>query len=121
MMQKVFFSLQLALACIANQETVTERGVKTLFSAYIVTKSVGLLKRWVDYFRKGKHMKIWMIAIAVALAATAAQAATAFFTGRQEMVTTVTYQQAWNCQYNYAGQIFWRVYQNSCPSSVEVQ
>ena len=66
-------------------------------------------------------MKNWMVVIAVALAATTAQAAIAVFTGRQEMVTTVTYQQAWKCEYNYAGQFFWRIYQNSCPSSVEVQ
>jgi hypothetical protein len=48
------------------------------------------------------------------------QAATAFWTGRQEMVTTVTYQQAWKCEYAYAGQKFWRVFKTSCPSSVEV-
>ncbi len=49
------------------------------------------------------------------------QAATATWTGRQEMVQTVTYQQAWNCEYQYAGQKFWRVFKNSCPSSIEVQ
>lgn len=60
----------------------------------------------------------------VALALTAAQpalAATAFWTGKQVQVTTVTYKIAWNCEYNYAGQTFWRVYETSCPSSVEVQ
>lgn len=55
------------------------------------------------------------------LISTAAHAATAYFTGRQEQVQTVTYQYAWNCEYNYAGQTFWRVFKNSCPSSVEVE
>lgn len=48
-------------------------------------------------------------------------AATAHFTGRQEMVQTVTYQMAWKCEYNYAGQTFWRIFKNSCPSSIEVE
>lgn len=50
-----------------------------------------------------------------------AYAATAFWTGKMVPVTTVTYQSAWNCEYNYAGQTFWRAFQGSCPSSVEVQ
>jgi hypothetical protein len=48
-------------------------------------------------------------------------AVTAFFTGRMEQVTTVTYQVAWKCEYDYAGNKFWRVFKNSCPSSVEVE
>ena len=66
-------------------------------------------------------MKKAAIGLALAIAASQALAATAFWTGRQEMVQTVTYQSAWNCQYNYAGQTFWRVFKTSCPSSVEVQ
>jgi hypothetical protein len=58
---------------------------------------------------------------ALACAASSAFAVTAFWTGRQEPVTTVTYQQAWRCEYNYAGQRFWRVFKISCPSSVEVE
>jgi hypothetical protein len=54
------------------------------------------------------------------LMASPAFAATAYWTGRQEMVQTVTYRTAWNCEYNYAGQVFWRVFEGSCPSSVEV-
>lgn len=61
------------------------------------------------------------VAVCLALAAAQAFAATAFFTGRQEMVTTVTYQQAWRCQYNYNGQLFWRIFQGSCPANIEVQ
>jgi hypothetical protein len=56
--------------------------------------------------------------LAVLVPAFAAQA---FWTGRQVQVTTVTYQVAWNCEYNYLGQKFWRTYLYSCPSSVEVQ
>lgn len=66
-------------------------------------------------------MKRIAFALALIAVATAAQAATAFFTGRQEMVTTVTFQQAWRCEYNYNGQKFWQLHQGSCPSSVEVQ
>lgn len=54
-------------------------------------------------------------------AAMTAQAATAYWTGRQEQVTTVTYKIAWNCEYDYLGQKIWRVFLNSCPSSIEVQ
>jgi len=67
-------------------------------------------------------MKRFVIAVLLGLlSATSVSAATAFWTGRQEQVQTVTYQWAWNCEYNYAGQLFWRVFRMSCPSSVEVQ
>lgn len=55
------------------------------------------------------------------LAATSAYAASAFWTGKQVQVTTVTGQIAWNCEYNYNGQIFWRLFKTSCPSNIEVQ
>ena len=55
------------------------------------------------------------------LVSSHAIAATAFFTGRQEMVQTVTYKMVWRCQYNYNGQLFWRLFEMSCPASVEVQ
>ncbi|HEY8587173.1 MAG TPA: hypothetical protein VIL60_10690 [Rhodanobacter sp.] len=45
----------------------------------------------------------------------------AFWTGRQERVTTVTYKAAWNCEFNYNGQTFWRIFENVCPSSIQVQ
>ena len=35
-----------------------------------------------------------------------AHAATAFFTGRQEMIQTVTNQMGWRCEYQYAGKYF---------------
>lgn len=50
-----------------------------------------------------------------------AYTATAYFTGQQRQVQTVTYQSGWNCEYRYAGQTFWRTFVGSCPSSVQVQ
>lgn len=47
--------------------------------------------------------------------------ATAFWTGKQQQVQTVTYQAGWNCEYNYAGRTFWRTFVGSCPASVQVQ
>lgn len=49
-----------------------------------------------------------------------AQAATAFWTGKSEQVRSVTGQIVWNCQYQYAGNYFWRAFASFCPSSVEV-
>ena len=66
-------------------------------------------------------MKKTVAIVAMAMSSTSAFAATAFWTGQQEQVQTVTYQYAWNCQYNYSGQLFWRIFKNSCPSSVEVE
>ena len=66
-------------------------------------------------------MRKSLLIIIAALATNSAFAATAYWTGRQEQVQTVTYQMAWKCEYNYAGQTFWRVFQTSCPSSIEVQ
>lgn len=47
--------------------------------------------------------------------------ATAYWTGKQQQVQTVTYQSGWNCEYNYAGRTFWRTYVGTCPTSVQVQ
>lgn len=60
---------------------------------------------------------------ALLFAASVAHAATATWTGRSEIVTTVTYQQAWRCEYSYAGQTFYRLFPigSGCPASVEVQ
>ncbi len=55
------------------------------------------------------------------LVAAPAYAATAYWTGKQEQVQTVTYQMAWRCEYNFNGQLLYFVFQTSCPSSVEVQ
>ena len=69
---------------------------------------------------KRVHAGLMAGAMAAAIA-TPALAATAFFTGKQEMVQTVTNQMAWRCEYQYAGKYFWRVYLNGCPSTIEVQ
>jgi len=63
--------------------------------------------------------KLWILVV-IAVAAPA-YAATAFWTGRQEQVQTVTYKWMWKCEYNYAGQKFWQIHEGSCPSSVEVE
>jgi hypothetical protein len=48
------------------------------------------------------------------------QAATAMWTGQMIMAQSVTYQTVWNCQYQYAGNYFWRAFRGTCPSSIEV-
>jgi hypothetical protein len=58
---------------------------------------------------------------AIYSALTPSYVATAYWTGRQTQVTTVTYKVAWNCEYNYNGQTFGRIFEHSCPSSVKVQ
>lgn len=54
-------------------------------------------------------------------ASVPAATATAFFTGRQQQVQTVTYQSGWSCEYRYLSQTFWRTFVGACPSSVPVQ
>lgn len=61
------------------------------------------------------------ILVALLVWSAASFAETAYWTGRSEIVQTVTYQTAFNCEYNYAGQTFWQAYKNFCPASVEVQ
>ena len=51
---------------------------------------------------------------------TNAYSATAFWTGRQEHVQTVTYQWAWKCEYNYNGQYLYYIFSGMCQSSVDV-
>ena len=64
--------------------------------------------------------KTGFVLVAVFFAANA-YAATAYFTGQMEMVQSVTGRMVWNCQYQYAGQYFWRAFSGTCPSSVQVQ
>jgi DNA-binding NtrC family response regulator len=47
--------------------------------------------------------------------------ATAYFTGQQRQVQTVTNQIGWNCEYRYLTQTFWRTFVGMCPQSVQVQ
>jgi hypothetical protein len=62
-----------------------------------------------------------VIPVAPVVAPPIRAAATAYWTGKQQQVQTVTYQSGWNCEYNYAGRTFWRTFVGSCPSSVQVQ
>ncbi len=68
----------------------------------------------------GETMRNFAALLAL-LACSQAHANTAIWTGRSEMVQTVTYQWVWRCEYNYNGQRFWRLFQNSCPASIQVQ
>ena len=66
-------------------------------------------------------MRKTVIALALIFGASAAHAATAYWTGASHYVTTVTYKSGISCEYNYAGNKFWRTFtQGYCPSSVEV-
>ncbi len=66
-------------------------------------------------------MKKLFFALALAALSSAALAATAMWTGRSEQVQTVTYKWVWRCEYDYLGTKFWRLFETSCPASVEVQ
>lgn len=46
---------------------------------------------------------------------------TAFFTGRQQQVQTVTNQWVWSCEYDYNGQLFTRLFRNGCPATAPVE
>jgi hypothetical protein len=65
-------------------------------------------------------MKKILIALAFCVAGTQAIAATAYWTGEQQMVQTVTFQTAWRCTYNYNGQYIYQLHQGSCPQSIQV-
>ena len=66
--------------------------------------------------------KILAALAAMAVAATA-YAAQATWTGRSEIVQTVTYKTGIACEYQIYGQKFWRTFTNtmSCPYSIEVE
>jgi hypothetical protein len=46
---------------------------------------------------------------------------TAFFTGNQRQVQTVTNQLGWNCEYRYMAQTFWRTFTGQCPTNLQIQ
>jgi hypothetical protein len=46
---------------------------------------------------------------------------TAIFTGKQRQVLTVSYKLAWECEYNYLGQFFTKLFESGCPATVTVQ
>lgn len=65
-------------------------------------------------------MKRLALCIAIAAISTSAFAVTAVFTGQQRFGTSVTGLAIVSCQYQFAGQYFWRTFQGSCPATVEV-
>lgn len=66
-------------------------------------------------------MKRLILATVVLAAASTAYAATAFFTGKQHQVQTVTGKVVWECEYRYLNRTFTRLFETSCPGSVEVE
>jgi hypothetical protein len=50
-----------------------------------------------------------------------ATSVTAYWTGQQRQVQTVTYQSGWSCEYRYAAQTFWRTFVGTCPTTIQVQ
>jgi len=66
-------------------------------------------------------MKKFIIALIIGLTISGtANAATAYWTGQMKMVQSVTGNTVWNCQYQYAGNYFWRAFGGTCPMSVDV-
>jgi len=65
--------------------------------------------------------KMTLIASLFVFASSPAFALSATWTGNLKQVQTVTGKIAWNCEYNYGGQLFWKVFLNSCPYSIEVE
>jgi hypothetical protein len=67
------------------------------------------------------EMKKIIIALIIGLIISGtANAATAFWTGQMRPGQSVTGAYVFNCQYQYAGNFFWRAYSGSCPYSIEV-
>jgi hypothetical protein len=66
-----------------------------------------------------RRVVLTICGLLVALSAHAS--VTAVWTGKQERVQTVTYQWKWKCEYQYAGRYYYFLFDNSCPSSVELE
>lgn len=63
-----------------------------------------------------------LAALVATLFSLSAHAATAYWTGRSEYVTTITGRMGISCEYSYFGRTFWRTFvQSACPTSVQVQ
>lgn len=45
----------------------------------------------------------------------------AVWTGRSAPAQSVTGSFGTNCEFNYAGKVFWRMFSGTCPSSISVQ
>ena len=64
-----------------------------------------------------------LAAVLLGLVATSAAAlpVTATWTGKQERVQTVTYQWKLKCEYFYAGQYYYFLFDLSCPFTVQIE
>lgn len=67
-------------------------------------------------------MKKLLIGMILLLSVVAnANVGKAYWTGKVKYITTITYQPGVQCEYSYAGQLFWKTFTgSSCPSSIEV-
>ena len=71
---------------------------------------------------EGFKLKRLFVSLAGLLIFSTAQAATAYWTGNMQFVTTVTFKSGVSCEYNFSGHTFWRTFTGgSCPSTVEVE
>jgi len=66
---------------------------------------------------------IKLLALSLALASGSAMAATAYFTGHKEIVTTVTHKRMWRCEYRYQGSTVYILTDltDGCPSWIEIE
>ena len=63
-------------------------------------------------------MRKWLFVLL--LWATQVYAVEAFWTGQFKIETSITGRMVWNCEYQYAGQRFWRTFESGCPSSIDI-
>jgi hypothetical protein len=72
--------------------------------------------------KRKNAMKKIIIALALSiLLATPAFAATAYWTGEMEFVTTVTGKHAYRCEYSCRGFTFTKIFRHRCPTRIEVE
>lgn len=65
--------------------------------------------------------KMLIAALAAAYVSTAAAGVTAWWTGAQEMVTTVTGLVVWKCGYYVGVETVYRLFKDRCPPSIVVE
>lgn len=65
--------------------------------------------------------KLFLVVIIFISLSAPAFAVTALWTGRSEKVQTVTYKWVWRCQYRYLNNYYWYLFEDFCPSSIELE
>lgn len=65
--------------------------------------------------------KLLFVLMLLSVYSTQASAVTAIWTGRSEKVQTITYKWKWKCQYQYLGKYYWFLFDEFCPSTVELE